>query len=178
MAKLRQHHGQQPRIDGDVCRACGVCAEWCPADAIVVEEQARIDGGRCIGCGECVATCREGAVDFDWAIAGRELSERIVDHAAGAIRGKAGRVAFVTVAQQITRNCDCVGIAEDPLLDDIGILASRDPVAIDAAVLDLVRQRAGRSLEELAHPHHDAGVQIRYGEIMGLGSSAYDLVAC
>ena len=57
-----------------------------------------------------------------------------------------------------------------------GLLASFDPVAIDQAVLDLVRRRAGRSLEAMSYPGHDAAVQVRYAESLGLGSSRYDLV--
>ena len=178
MAKLRQHHGQQPWIDEDRCNACSTCAEWCPTDAIAVDEHAVIDGGRCIGCGECIAACREGAVAFDWGIMGRQLQERIVEHAAGVALAKTSRIAYVTVAQRITRNCDCLEVAEEPMIDDIGILASFDPVAIDSALLELVKQRSGQSLEALSYPQHDASIQLRYAEAMGLGSAVADIVVC
>jgi len=77
MGKLRQHHGQQPRIDRKTCTACGTCAEHCPTGAITVNGTARIDDERCIGCGECIATCLDGAVLFDWRVKGQELEERI-----------------------------------------------------------------------------------------------------
>jgi uncharacterized Fe-S center protein len=175
-AKLRQHHGQHPRIDPDHCTACGECAEWCPSDAIQVAEAAGIDTELCIGCGECVAVCREGAVTFGWGIQGQELQERVVEHAAAVVRGKPGRIAYVTAATQITKDCDCLGLEQEPLVEDIGLLASLDPVAIDAAVLDLVNERAGRSLESLSYPHHDGRTQIRYAEQLGLGSTDYELV--
>jgi uncharacterized protein len=175
-AKLQQHHGQHPNIDPIVCDACGTCVDWCPADAIEVNEHAVIDEGTCIGCGECVAACREGAVRFGWAIMGRELQERIVEHAAGVARGKPGRIGYVTVATNITKDCDCLGIEQEPLLDDIGILASLDPVALDQAVHDLVRERAGRTLEDLSYPDRDGTVQMTYAETLGLGSCSVDLV--
>lgn len=175
-SKLRQHHGQHPRIDPDRCVACGTCAEWCPSDAVVLDGSARIDGDTCIGCGECIAACLEGAVDFDWSVMGRELQERVVEHAAAVVRTKPGRIGYVTVAQKITKNCDCLGVEEEPLIEDIGILASRDPVAIDRAVLDLIRERAGRSLEALSYPKHDATIQIRYAESLGLGESTVELI--
>ena len=174
-AKLRQHHGQRPRIDGRACTACGECASWCPSSAIVVKRAARIDGGLCIGCGECIAVCRDGAVSFDWAVNGRELQERMVEHAAGVVRGRPGRIAYVTAATGITRDCDCLGLRQEPLLPDIGLLASTDPVAIDAAVLDLVAERAGRTLESMSYPGHDARVQVACAERLGLGSARYDL---
>ncbi len=175
-AKLRQHHGQHPRIDPDHCAACDECAEWCPSDAIQVAEAAGIGTELCIGCGECVAVCREGAVTFGWGIMGQELQERVVEHAAAVVRPKPGRVAYVTSAVNITKDCDCLGLVQEPLVEDIGLLASLDPVAIDTAVLDLVADRAGDSLESLSYPQHDARIQVRYAEQLGLGSTDYELV--
>lgn len=174
--KLRQHHGHQPRINPEVCTACGTCAEWCPTDAIRVDQVAEIDDGKCIGCGECLATCRDGAVTFDWGIMGEELSERIVEHAVGVTRGKSGSLACVTVAMNITKNCDCLGVVEERLLPDIGVLASTDPVAIDRAVLDLVAERSGKTLEALSYPDRDGRHQLAYAEQMGLGQNAVELV--
>jgi uncharacterized Fe-S center protein len=174
--KLRQHHGHEPRIDGDACTACGTCAEWCPRDAIEVLEAASIDPDACIGCGECIAVCRDGAVGFDWGIMGAELQERIVEHAAAVVYSKPERLAFVTVAMEITRDCDCFGREQDGLLADIGILASHDPVAIDAAVLDLVRERSGKTLESMSHASRNPWVQIEYAEELGLGERSYELI--
>jgi uncharacterized Fe-S center protein len=175
-AKLQQHHGQQPRIDPATCTACAVCAEWCPANAITVDDHATISSEACIGCGECVAACQEGAVTYDWGIAGTELQERMVEHAAALIRTKPDRMAYINVAMSITKDCDCLGLSQPPLLPDIGLLASRDPVALDQATLDLVADAAGTSLESLSYPGHDATVQIRYAETLGIGSARYDLI--
>jgi len=175
-AKLQQHHGQQPWIDADRCTACAVCADWCPSYAIKVDDQAHIDSAACIGCGECIAVCRDGAVEFDWGIMGAELQERIVEHAAAIVRAKPGRIGYVTAAWTITKDCDCMGKEQPRLVEDLGLLASTDPVAIDQAVMDLVRQRAGKSIEALSYPRTDAATQIRYAEELGLGLSRYTLV--
>jgi len=174
--KLRQHHGQQPTINPDLCTACGTCAEWCPSDAITVDKAAHIDDGTCIGCGECIAVCRDGAVEHEWGIMGVELQERVVEHAAAVVRSKPGKIAYLTVAEQITKDCDCMGRQQRPLLDDIGLLAARDPVAIEQAVLDLVRARTGRTLEAMSYPRQDGSAQIRYAKGMGLGDSEVELV--
>ncbi|MGD8395712.1 MAG: DUF362 domain-containing protein [Candidatus Eiseniibacteriota bacterium] len=174
--KLRQHHGQHPRIDPDTCIACAICAEWCPEDAITVEETAEIDESRCIGCGECVAVCLQGGVQFDWSVMGRELQERIAEHAAALVRRKAGRIAYVTVAMNITKDCDCLSKPQGPVCEDIGILASHDPVAIDQAVLELVRERTGRSIEELSYPDRDGSIQVSYAAELGIGEQTVELV--
>ena len=63
-----------------------------------------------------------------------------------------------------------------PLLADIGYLASKDPVAIDRAALDLVRERAGKTIEALSYPDRDGTLQLEYAESLGLGETTYDLV--
>ncbi len=173
--KLRMHHNHHPRVDEDVCIACGECAQWCPSDALTVGETAVLDEQACIGCGECVAVCRVCALAFGWGVVGPELQERIVEHAAAVVNHRPGRIGYFTVAQNITKDCDCMGKAQPGLLPDIGILASRDPVAIDQAVLTLVRQRAGQSLESLSYPQLDATAQIRHGVAMGLGEAEVEL---
>ncbi len=174
-SKLRQHHGQQPHVATDTCTGCAVCKDWCPTDSITVDDTATILNETCIGCGECIAVCQEGSIAFDWSVAGPELQERIVEHATAVVRSKPGHISYVTVAQQITKNCDCLGVSEEPLLDDIGILASHDPVALDQAILDLVREKAGQTLESMAWPQLDASHGLRYAEELGIGTREYQL---
>jgi hypothetical protein len=173
--KLRMHHGQVPTIDDEACTACGTCAEWCPEEAIAVNTFAVIDTQRCIGCGECIARCRDHAVGHGWDVMGRELQEKVVEYAAGVLRPKAGRAVYVTSAQQVTKDCDCMGLDQAPLLPDIGVLASHDPVALDQAVWDLIQERAGQTLESMSYPTRDARVQLAYAEEMGLGERAVAL---
>ncbi len=175
-AKLRQHHGHEPRIDPETCIACGECAEWCPEDAIIVDGSAAIDGDACIGCGECIAVCRVGAVTFGWGIMGRELQERVAEHAAAIVRAKAGHVAYVTAVMSVTKDCDCLGLDQPPLVADQGLLASLDPVALDQATLDLIRREAGRTLESMSYPGADARDQLRHAEALGIGRREYELV--
>ncbi len=175
-AKLSQHFGQKPQIDTNKCSACGECASWCPSDAIEVEQTAVIDPDVCIGCGECIAVCLDNAVKFDWSLMGPELQERIAEHAVAVARSKPKKICFITVAHNITKDCDCLGKKQKPLLEDIGILASFDPVALDKAVLDLIKQRAGRTLESMSYPETNGTIQISHAESLGLGESTYDLV--
>jgi hypothetical protein len=66
-----------------------------------------------------------------------------------------------------------MGRREKPLFDDVGVLAGTDPVAIDQAALDLIRERTGESLEARAWPKLDAGLQLAHGERIGLGTRSY-----
>lgn len=175
-AKLSQHSGQQCRINASRCIACGACALNCPSDAITVEAAAVIDNALCIGCGECIAVCQEDAVEFSWSQMGHELEERIVEHAVGVVRQKGDAIGYFTVATNITKDCDCLGLDQRPLLPDIGYLASFDPVALDCAAYDLIVERAGRTLESMSYPKRDGAHQLAYAESLGLGSRRYELI--
>ena len=82
----------------------------------------------------------------------------------------------MTAALNITKDCDCLGFDQEPLLEDIGFLASFDPVAVDKAAHDLIVERAGRTLESMSYPKQDGTVLLAYAEKMGLGSRNYKII--
>jgi len=115
--------------------------------------------------------------------------ERMVEYACGALEGKRDRAGFFNFLLSITPDCDCVPWSDAPIVPDIGILASRDPVAIDAASLDLVNRQAGLSgtlLQSHRKPgedkfggvwaHTNGSLQLSYAEECGLGERKYRLV--
>jgi len=175
--KLTQHSVSKPVISENKCTACGICAEWCPEDAITVAENfAIIDESVCIGCGECLAVCRFGAVKFKWDSSSELLQKQIAEHALGIVRQKKGKMVYFTFLITMTKDCDCGAQKPIALIADIGVLAGTDPVAIDQAVHDLTREKAGKSLPQKAYPAVDATVQLAYGEQIGLGSRNYHLI--
>jgi len=97
----------------------------------------------CTGCGKCLRVCQTHAIDFNWFVEVPSFMERLTEYALGAISGKKDRVGFFNFLLNITPDCDCVPWSDAPLVPDIGILASRDPVAIDQASFDLVNSQTG-----------------------------------
>jgi len=89
------------------------------------------------------------------------------------VRHHKQHMGCITGAMNITKNCDSLGVHEKPLIEDIGLLASQDPVAIDQAVLDLFRERSGKTLEQMSYPEHDASVQLRYAKRSGSVSARW-----
>ncbi|MGC9364505.1 MAG: DUF362 domain-containing protein [Fidelibacterota bacterium] len=175
--KLTQHSVSKPVISETKCTACGVCAEWCPVDAITVgNKYAVINETVCIGCGECLAVCRFNAVKFKWDSSSELLQKQIAEHALGIVNQKKGKIAYFTFLITMTKDCDCGAQKPIAIIADIGVLAGTDPVAIDQAVYDLTREKAGKSLSQMAYPEHDATIQMAYGEQIGLGSRKYRLV--
>lgn len=189
--KRDQHIAARPSVADEVCNSCGSCADVCEHGAIRTNNdgKASVDHGCCIGCGECIAVCQTGAIDLDWEQDIPRFIGRLTEYAYGAVKGKPGRVGYINFLTRITPDCDCVPWSDAPIVPDIGILASTDPVAIDAACYDLVNEAQGFEASSLTC-HHECGadkfrgvwplvdgrLQIRYGEEIGLGSGAYRLV--
>jgi len=175
--KLRQHSAMKPTISEKQCTACEVCIRWCPEDAIAMKGKAAwINPEACIGCGECITVCRFDAVKHDWGAEEGELQRKMAEHALGVVIGKPGKVAYMNFVMGVTKDCDCMGFKQKPVLEDIGILAGTDPVAMDAASLDLIERHAGKTLTDLSYPGLDPWEQIRHGETIGLGSRKYQMI--
>ncbi len=190
--KLSMHSTTSPRANTDNCTSCHSCMRWCAFGAIRVnagDRTARIDPERCSGCGACLPTCPVGAIQIDWNQDLRGMQERMVEYAFGAIYPRRDRAIFINVLLQISPLCDCYPFADTPLVPDVGILASNDPVAIDQASVDLVNNQPGHPLSQqaallgsgedkfrAAAPRVDWEIQLDYGQQIGLGSRSYDLV--
>jgi len=187
----RAQHNARPFAITDRCSGCGTCAEVCPKTAITIEQKKSvIDRESCIGCFECMHVCPEHAIDIDWETEIPVFMERMVEYAYGAVQAKKGKVGYMNFLIRITPDCDCFPFSDTPIVPDIGILASKDPVAIDAASYDLVNQQTGFTDSLLTTHHHkgedkfkgvhaqtDGYHQVRYAEEIGMGSSTYDLIA-
>ena len=89
-----------------------------------------------------------------------------------------GRVVYINVMKNLSVDCDCCAVAEDPCMDDIGILASTDPVAIDQACIDLVYNSEDKGKEHfIERVESRNGIHtIEVAEELGVGSREYDLI--
>lgn len=188
--KADQHCVIQPQVVTENCAGCGKCAEGCAISAITIRNgKSHIDYELCTGCGACLGICQESALDLDWDESVPQFIERMVEYAYGAVLQKKGRIGFISFLINITPDCDCCPFSERSIVPDIGILASTDPVALDATSYDLVNEQTG--VEESAlKSHHGRGDdkfrglwekidgrhQIHYGETIGLGNANYQLI--
>jgi len=176
--KMQQHAALKLSIGKD-CTLCGLCFAHCPADAITLgKTKASINQNKCVGCAMCLAVCRFGAIDTNWGEETKTLQKNIAEYALAALKGKENRAAFFNFILLVTNECDCFGTADKPLIvDDIGITASTDPVAVDKASLDLVEDKAGKKMQQLmGNDNLNPLYQIEHAERIGLGSSNYELI--
>ncbi len=168
-SKIALHHGSRPVYRKDMCTHCGVCAEACPFDAIKVKEESwSLAKGTCFGCGVCVNVCAQKALLYQDA----DLQFLLACSTKACVQGKT--VLYLNEVKRIARGCDCDPGAGPIICPDVGYLLAMDPVAVDAASLDLVHKVKPDVFEKVSKI--SPWKQIKFGEEIGLGSSSYSLV--
>lgn len=191
--KLELHSSSRPVIEAENCTGCAVCENYCTHGAITVGDDniACIDTVRCVGCGQCVAVCQYNAAQVVWENASELSCGKIAEYALAVLKDKP---AFhINFLMDISPDCDCWNFNDYPLVPDIGMAASTDPVALDQASADLVikapslpysRIHAGRAFSSLegqdkftmAHPDVHWKAALEHGEAIGLGTRDYNLI--
>lgn len=188
--KMEQHCNLAPVVDEERCTSCGACLRACAHEAIIaVEGKARILEAKCVGCGRCITVCDDRAISVNWGSEATLTMQKMAEYAKGALHGKRGKALFVNFVTQVSPACDCYGHSDTPIVPDLGILVSADPVALDQACADLVNQARGLPDTALAQGHEPGGDKFRgvhpqidwettleHGEKIGLGSRSYKLV--
>ena len=187
--KMEQHSNVAPLVVEQFCTACGACLKACAHEAIrFVKGKAQIDGEKCVGCGRCIAVCEETAIKIQWNEAPALIMKKMAEYALGAIHGKTGKTLFVNFITQVSPACDCYGHSDAPIVADLGIAVSHDPVALDQACADLVIAAQGLPNTAMQSGHAPGGdkfrgvypeipweVQLEHAEKIGLGSRKYTL---
>lgn len=102
----------------------------------------------------------------------------MADAAKSVVEYFKGNIVYINVMKNLSVDCDCCAVAEDPCMKDIGILASLDPVAIDQACIDLVYAAKDDPGQEhfLERVNSRNGIHtIEVAAELGYGSKEYDL---
>ncbi len=185
--KKDQHSGSKPQVDESGCIGCRLCATQCAYSAIGFDKTAHIDHSKCVGCGRCVGVCPQKTIRFLDGNANQILNKKIAEYAQAVINGKP--CFNINVVMDVSPNCDCHGENDTPIIPDVGMFCSFDPVAVDVACADMCNKQTpirGSALGESGahthdcfvdtHPDTDWKDQITHGEKIGLGSGSYTLI--
>lgn len=191
--KLFLHSGSSPKIYAKNCTGCRVCEKYCAHDAIKVgpDKIAHIDYKKCVGCGQCVAVCQYDASRVVWASTSEKACKSIAEYAYAVVKDKPSfHINFII---DVSPNCDCWDMNDYPLVPDIGIAASFDPVALDHACADMVvaapalagseickdhskGDMKGKDKFKAAHPDTYWQAGLEHGQKIGLGNLEYVLL--
>ena len=186
--KMEMHAAGKPVVIAEKCVACHRCEKICAHGGPVFDTgKCVIDHSKCVGCGRCIAICPKDAIVEGTSNSNEILNCRMMEYAKAVLQD---RPSFhISIAIDISPNCDCHGENDAPIVPNIGMFASFDPVALDQACADAVNrmpQNPGTMLSEAEHKHHDHFTDIHpdtnweqgleYAESIGLGTREYNLI--
>lgn len=192
--KKEQHCDGKPTAERSKCIGCGACTRICAHDApTFVDGKINIDQDKCVGCGRCIGTCPVDAVMVDFSNTSTMLNYRMSEYAYAVCKD---RPCFhISLICDVSPNCDCHSENDIPIIPDIGMLASFDPVALDQACIDLAMQQPAitgsqfddglkeaeahhhdhKDLFNVVHPDTEWETCLKHSEEIGLGTRAYEL---
>ena len=188
--KMEQHNAGKPHVAQKYCIGCGQCRKICAHGAPIIENgKAHIDHDRCVGCGRCIAVCPKNAVQINWDETTANLNRKIAEYTKAVVDG---RPCFhISLVIDVSPNCDCRPENDMPIVPNVGMFASFDPVALDMACVDAVNAQTplrGSAADEGAghvhkhdhfqriHPDTDWHICLEHGEKIGIGTREYELI--
>ena len=193
--KKDQHNNGKPEIEAEACRGCRQCLKECANNGLVFDAETkkmRIDEAHCVGCGRCLGACNFDAISFSDSAAVKDLNCRMAEYAKAVVDGRPH--FHISLVVDVSPYCDCHGENDAPILPNLGMFASFDPVALDQACADMcLRQKPlpGSVLSDnMARAgfvdHHDHLLNttpesewkscLEHAEKIGLGSREYELI--
>ena len=193
--KKAQHMNGQPEIDHELCRGCRACLRECANDGLSFDESPRkmsINTQNCVGCGRCIGACNFDAIAFANYAATKDLNCRMAEYTKAVIQNRPN--FHVSLIVDVSPNCDCHAENDAPILPNIGMFASFDPLALDQACVDACLKATPLPNSQLAEAmekedfcdHHDHFENttpnseyktcLAHAEKIGLGTRDYEIV--
>lgn len=186
--KMEMHSAGKPEVSAKKCVGCGMCKKICAHEAITItDKKASIDHNKCVGCGRCIGVCPTDSVKPVYDESNDIMNCKMAEYTKAVVNG---RPAFhISLVMDVSPFCDCHGENDAPIVPDVGMFASFDPVALDQACVDAVNAQPvsrGSLLEEVEHVHHDHFTDVspdtnwksclEHAEKLGLGTREYELI--
>ena len=186
--KMEMHSAGKPHVNEVKCIGCGNCIKICAVCAPkITNKKAHINPDICVGCGRCIGICPVDAVTPVFDEANDILSKKIAEYSKAVLDGRPH--FHISLAIDISPYCDCHAENDIPIIPDIGMFASFDPVALDKACADAANNmpaKEGSVLAKRPHKHADHfknvtpatdwKVCLDHAEKLGLGSNEYELI--
>lgn len=187
--KMEMHNSGKPHVTDELCIGCHACEKICAHSAISFQDKkASIDHNNCVGCGRCIGVCPVDAVESDFDESNDILNCKIAEYTQAVLKDRPH--FHISLVVDVSPNCDCHSENDIPIIPNVGMFASFDPVALDVACADAVNRQpvmAGSILEKQGSHHHDHfhdthpntnwESSIEHAVKIGLGSSQYDLIS-
>ena len=155
--KMEMHSAGKPFVRTRHCIGCGRCVkELRPGRARRTDGKCRIDRDKCVGCGRCIGVCPKKAIEAPFDQANDVLNCKMAEYAKAVCQGKP--CFHISLVIDVSPYCDCHAENDAPIVPNVGMFASFDPVALDQACVDAVNAQtpiANSLLGESERCHHD-----------------------
>ena len=186
--KMEMHSAGKPRVLTGQCVGCGVCKKNCAHDAITIDgKKATIDHDKCVGCGRCLGMCPMDAIAAASDESNDILNCKIAEYAMAVLQDRPNfHINFVI---DVSPSCDCHAFNDAPIVQNVGIFASFDLVALDMACADAVNKQPALQNSVLGdkeitfedhfrnvHPETNWISAIEHAAKLGIGNKEYELI--
>ena len=186
--KMAMPSSGKPVVNQARCIGCGKCIKNCAHGAPRIENgKCTILKAKCTGCGRCVGVCPVEAIHAEFDTANDVLNCKIAEYAKAVCDGRPN--FHIALAVDVSPECDCHAYNDVPIVPNVGMFASFDPVALDAACADAINAQPANPGSLIAddhdhthdhfsamHPDTNWRAAVEHGEAIGLGSAEYELV--
>lgn len=186
--KMEMHMSGKPQVNQEKCIGCYACVRNCAHDAIKIEgKKAYIFQDKCVGCGRCIGVCPMDATEPGEEDSNDMLNRKIAEYTYAVLKDRPH--FHISLVVDVSPYCDCHAENDVPIVPDVGMFASFDPVALDLACAKAVNKQPvmpGSMLSEkepghgdhfhTAHPSTNWMSAIEHCIKMGVGSDDYELI--
>ncbi|GHU45271.1 hypothetical protein FACS1894111_13450 [Clostridia bacterium] len=186
---MEQHSQGKPVVLTDACIGCGMCTKVCAHVGVTItDKKAAINHGNCVGCGRCLGVCPKDAIRAGEDNTFDVLNYKIAEYSKAVIQDRPH--FHISIVREVSPFCDCHSENDIPIVPDVGMFASFDPVALDVACADAINRQPiieGSRLSEHADHHHGDHFQVNHPETnwrsciehaqkIGIGKEEYELI--
>ena len=186
--KMEMRSAGKPLVNQKKCIGCGSCVKICAHNGVTVtDKKAEIDHHKCVGCGRCIGACPVDAIHAGEDESYDILNKKIAEYACAVVHDRPN--FHINLVIDVSPYCDCHAENDLPIVPDVGMFASFDPVALDVACADAVNRQPinpGSLLDEREHVHHDHFTDVtpetnwhscvEHAQKLGIGTCAYELI--
>ena len=193
--KCDQHSNGKANVNPDLCRGCKRCMRECANNGLVFDENKKkmtVNHENCVGCGRCLGSCNFDAIYFENDAAIKDLNEKMAEYTKAVIDKRPN--FHISLIIDVSPNCDCHPENDTPIIPNIGMFCSFDPLALDRACVDMALKQKPFDNTQLTDSLNQNGGKdngdhftnsnpvsewkscLSHAEKIGLGNPNYELI--